>query len=136
MSDSNAYTFQAGSYGSETVIYGQGDGTLTVTANGVDITNKSNGGAITYLDGAVQGLQVTWATNFVLSNDASQTAIKDAAETGTLIDGTIMGIGGEEWTGSWRVEGRSDTATLNGGAAVMAVTFMSSGAPVKTPASS
>ncbi len=136
MSDSNAYTFQAGASGSEAVIFGQGDGTLTVTANGVDITNKANGGAITYLDGTVQGLQVTWATNFVLSNDASQSIIKDAAETGTLIEGAIMGIGGEKWTGSWRVEGRSDTATLNGGAAVMAVTFMSSGAPVRTPVSS
>ena len=136
MSDSNNYVFKSGEVGSEVVIFGQGDGTLTITNNGVDITNKANGGAITYLDGASQGLRVTWATTFVLSSETAQNAIKSAMMTKTQIEGTIeTGVGGETFSGSWMVGDRSDTAGLNSGTgSSMAITFYSSGGVTHTEA--
>ena len=136
MAGSNDYVIKLGADGSELLIAGQLEGTMTKNGAPVEITNKANGGNITYLDGFVAGDQVSFAGTFTLTADTVQNTIKSAIESGTQIPGVVQaGIGSEQWQcDTWSVTGRSDSAPVNG-VSVMSVTFNSSGAFTHTPAS-
>lgn len=129
MAGSNDYILKLGADGSEAVIAGQMDGTMTLGGAPVDITNKSNGGAITYLDGFRAGKQVVFAVTLTLLSEAVQNSIKAAAESGTQIAGIVeSGVGGEAWQcDTWAVSNRSDAAPVNG-SPQMSVNLSTSGA--------
>lgn len=127
MAGSNDYIFKLGASGSELVIAGQLDGTMTKNGAPVPTTNKANGGKVTYLDGFVAGDQAAFAGTFTITNETVQNTIKAAVESGTQIPGVILGVGGEKWQcDTWAVTGRSDAAPVNG-VATMSVNFMTSG---------
>jgi len=128
MAGSNDYIFKLGASGSEQVIAGQLDGTMTRNGTPVETTNKANGGKITYLNNFVSSDQVGFAGTFTLTNEAVQNTIKAAIESGGQLPGQIItGVGGEGWQcDTWQVMGRSDAAPVNGVPA-MSVNFMTSG---------
>jgi phage tail sheath gpL-like len=136
MSGSNDYVIKLGADGSELLIAGQLEGTMSKNGSAVEVTNKANGGKVTYLDGFVAGDQVSFAGTFTLTAETVQNTIKAAIESGTQIPGVVQtGVGGEKWQcDTWLVTGRSDSAAVNG-VSVMSVTFNSSGAFTHTPAS-
>ena len=130
---SNDYILKLGASGSELVIAGQLDGTMTKNGTLVEITDKSDGGNIKYLNGFVAGDQVSFAGTFTVLAETVQNTIKAAEASGTQIAGVIeTAIGGEKWQcDTWAVTGRSDSAGVNG-AAQMSITFSTSGAFVYT----
>tara|TARA_R110000851_G_scaffold167578_1_gene313255 strand:- start:697 stop:1104 length:408 start_codon:yes stop_codon:yes gene_type:complete len=126
---SNDYILKLGASGSEAVIAGQLDGTMTKNGTLVDITDKSDGGKVKYLNSFVAGDQVSFAGTFTVLAETVQNTIKAAEASGTQIAGIIeTAIGGESWQcDTWAVTGRSDSAGVNG-AAQMSITFSTSGA--------
>jgi hypothetical protein len=133
MAGSNDYVIKLGADGAEALIAGQLDGTMTINGAPVEVTNKANGGNITYLNSFVAGKQVAFAGAFTLTQETVQDTIKAAIESGTQIAGVVeSGIGGEKWQcETWSVSGRSDSAGVNG-VSQMSVTFSTSGAFVYT----
>ena len=129
MAGSNDYIIKLGTSGSEALIGGQLDGTMTINGAPVEITNKANGGNITYLNSFVAGKQVTFAGVFTLTQETVQDTIKAAINSGTQIAAVVeTGIGGEKWQcDTWIVLGRSDSGAVNG-VSQMSVTFSTSGA--------
>ena len=134
MAGSNDYVLKMGASGSEVVVSGQLDGTMTMNGAPVEITNKASGGYIEYLAGFVAGKQITFAGSFTLLAEADQLTLKNAIENGTQIAGIIeTGTGGESWQcDTWSISGRSDAAPLNG-IPQMSLTISTSGAYVYTP---
>ena len=133
---SNSYVFKIGVNGSEAVIAGQLDGTLTVGGAPVEVTNKASGGFIEYEPDFVAGKQVAFAATFTSRDDASQNLVKAAIEAGTQVAGNILsGVGAEEWQcDTWVITGRSDAAPVNG-VTQISCNIMTSGAYAYTPAS-
>lgn len=129
MAGSNDYVIKLGASGSEATVAGQLDGTMTKNGAPVEVTNKANGGKVTYLDGFVAGDQVAFAGTFTLTAETVQNTIKAAIESGTQIPAVVeTAIGGEKWQcDTWVVTGRSDSAAVNG-VSQMSVNFMTSGA--------
>ena len=128
MAGSNDYLIKLGASGSELVIAGQLEGTRTDIGAPIEVTNKANGGKVTYLHGFVSGQGVSFAGVFTLTQETVQDTIKEAVATGNPIAGVVQsGIGGESWQcDTWIVTGRSDSAAVNG-VSQMSVTFNTSG---------
>ena len=135
MANSNDYIIKLGASGSEAVIAGQLDGTLTQNGTLVDITNKGDGGYVTVQAGFVAGRQITFAGTFTLTDETVQNTIKAAIESGAAIAGVVeTAVGGEKWQcDTWHVSGRSDAAPTNG-VAQMSVSFATSSTYVYTAA--
>jgi hypothetical protein len=133
MAGSNDYVIKLGADGAEALVGGQLDGTMTINGAPVEITNKANGGNITYLNSFVAGKQVSFAGVFTLTQEVVQDTIKAAIDSGTQIPAIVeSGIGGEAWQcDTWIVANRSDSAAVNG-VSQMSVTFSTSGAYVYT----
>ena len=129
MAGSNDYVIKLGASGSEALVAGQLEGTRTDIGAPIEITNKANGGNVTYFDGHVAGQGVSFAGTFTLTQETVQDTIKAAINSGTQIAGVVeSGIGGEKWQcDTWSVTGRSDSAAVNG-VSQMSVTFNTSGA--------
>jgi len=134
MAGSNDYIFKIGASGSEKVIAGQLEGSMTLNGAPVEITNKASGGYIEYMPDFVAGRQVAFSVTFTATDDAAQNQIKSAIESGAQVAGNIVtGIGAEEWQcDAWVITGRSDTAAVNG-VAQMACTISTSGKYTYTP---
>ena len=131
MANGNTYLLKVGSTGSEEELVGQMDGTMTDASVLVANTNKSTGGAITYIDGAF-AQQITFAVTLTMLSDDGQAEMKGKMATGSDFSAKIeTGIDGESWAGAWKATGRSDTAAMNGDS-TMAITIMSNGAPTYT----
>jgi hypothetical protein len=129
MAGSNDYVIKLGADGAEALIAGQLEGTRTDIGAPVDVTNKANGGNVTYFNGFVAGQGVSFAGVFTLTQETVQDTIKAAINSGTQIAGVVeSGIGGEKWQcDTWAVTGRSDSGAVNG-VSQMSVTFNTSGA--------
>ena len=134
MAGSNDYVLKMGTSGSEVVVSGQLDGTMTMNGAPVEVTNKASGGYIEYLPDFVAGKQITFAGSFTLLAEADQLTLKNAIENGTQIAGIVeTGTGGESWQcDTWSISGRSDAAPLNG-IPQMSLTISTSGIYVYTP---
>jgi len=134
---SDSYILKIGASGSEVVIAGQLDGTMTLGGTPVMITNKASGGFIEVLPDFLAGKQVVFSTTFTASDEVAQKTLKEAVENGTLIAGNIVsGVGAEEWQcDTWSVTGRSDSSAVQGGVSIMSLTFSTSGTYVYTPSS-
>ena len=129
MAGSNDYVIKLGASGSEALVAGQLEGTRTDIGAPVEVTNKANGGNVTYFDGFVAGQGVSFAGVFTLTQETVQDTIKAAIQSGTQIPAVVeSGIGGEKWQcDTWVVTGRSDSGAVNG-VSQMSVTFNTSGA--------
>ena len=129
MAGSNDYVIKLGASGSEALIAGQLEGTRTDIGAPVEVTNKANGGNVTYFDGFVAGQGVSFAGVFTLTQETVQDTIKAAIQSGTQIPAVVeSGVGGEKWQcDTWVVTGRSDSGAVNG-VSQMSVTFNTSGA--------
>ena len=129
MAGSNDYVIKLGASGAEALIAGQLEGTRTDIGAPVEITNKANGGNVTYFNGFVAGQGVSFAGVFTLTQEAVQDTIKAAINSGMQLAAVVeSGIGGEKWQcDTWSVTGRSDSGAVNG-VSQMSVTFNTSGA--------
>lgn len=130
MAAGNTYVIEVSTDGGTTynVLAGQLDGTMTLAGTPVDITNKASQGYIEYLPDFLAGKQVQFAGSFILTNEAAQNLIREAAaSTGAQIDARVStGVGGEAFEGKFAVLNRSDSAPLND-KVTMSVNLNSSG---------
>ncbi len=127
MAGSNDYIIKLGADGAEALIAGQLEGTRTDIGAPVDVTNKANGGNVTYFNGFVAGQGVSFAGVFTLTQETVQDTIKAAINSGTQIAGVVeSGIGGAKWQcATWAVTGRIDSGAVNC-VSQMSVTFNTS----------
>ena len=115
-----------------TAILGQLNGTMTINGAHIDISDKDSKGNVVLHEGFIAGKQIQFAGEFLSKDDASQKLVKDASENGGFLDLVIdTGIGGEAFSGSFAVSGRSD-AGANNDSVKMSVNFLSSGEVVYT----
>lgn len=120
-------------------IVGGGDLTHTFAGTPIDISNKSYGDNVTYLDGELAGKQHVFAGDFTYNNDAQYRAMRDAAFSGTQIELTLtyVGSGGvagtdESFTGMFVPTGLSDTIPM-GAKVSTTISYNSSGIVVRVP---
>ena len=119
------------------VIVGQGSGTITWANNPIITSNKSNGDAVTMLDGEGSGKQFTFATEFVWNTDAQfQKAINDSntntADTYTVTIPSTGNTTDQSWSGLMAPLGLT-LAAGQGEALKTNLTFTSNGAVTYVP---
>jgi hypothetical protein len=119
-------------------IVGGGDLTHAFAGAPIDISNKSNGDNITYLDGELSGKQHTFSGTFTYNNDAQYRKVRADSLAGTQDSYTLTYVGSgavtdESFTGSFVPTGLSDSIPM-GAKVETTITFNSSGIVTHTPA--
>lgn len=89
-------------------IVGQMESTMTMNGTPIDISNKSNGDFVTYLDGEISSQQITFTGTITYNDDAVYEAMKAEAFTGTQDDYTVTFPNGEAYAGKFVPSGISD----------------------------
>jgi len=112
-------------------IVGQGDMTHTYGGTLIEISNKSFGDAVTYLDGENSNEQHIFAGEFTYNNDAQFRKARADAFSGTQDDYTMTYTGSgvvtdESFTGKFVPTGLSDTLS-RGAKVATTLSFNSSG---------
>ncbi len=114
-------------------IVGQMEATMTMNGTPIDISNKSNGDFVTYLDEEVSSQQIVLTGTIVYNNDAEYRAMKAEAFTGTQDDYIVTYPDGEAYSGKFVPSGISD-ALPHGDKVVTSFTLSSSGTVTRTAA--
>ena len=117
-------------------IVGQMEGTLTYNGTPIDISNKSNGDAVTLLDGELAGKQLQWAGTIVWNTEAQAQKVLNDSITGTMDTYTITypsaGTTDESFAALMMPNGRAD-ALPHGDKVSSSITFLSSGTITHVP---
>ena len=113
------------------VIVGQGAFTHTYGGTPIEISNKSYGDNVTYLNGELSAKQHVFSGEFVYNNDPQFRATRAATFAGTQDTYTLTYVGSgssanESFTGSFTPNALSDSLGA-GEAAKTTLTFSSSG---------
>ncbi len=117
-----------------TDLVGQGEMTMTVGGTPIDISNKSYGDYVTYLDDALSAKQIVLSGTITYNNNTAYEALRADAMTGSQDDYTIVyAATGEQITAKFVPTGMSDALPL-GGAVTTTVSLNSSGTYTYTPA--
>tara|TARA_R110002153_G_scaffold143330_1_gene294443 strand:+ start:231 stop:653 length:423 start_codon:yes stop_codon:yes gene_type:complete len=121
------------------VIVGQGAFTHTFGGTPIEISNKSYGDNVTYLDGELSAKQHVFSGEFVYNNDAEFRVTRTSAFSGTQDTYTLTYVGSgavsdESFTGLFTPNALSDSLGA-GEAAKTTLTFSSSGLVAIIPAS-
>ena len=119
-------------------IVGQGDFTHTYGGAPIDISNKSYGDFITYLDGELATKQHVFAGEFTYNDDVQFRKVRADALSGTQDTYTLTFTGSgttpESYTGLFVPTGLSDSIPM-GAKVTTSISFNSSGAVAYTLAS-
>lgn len=112
-------------------IVGQGETTLNHAANLIDISNKSRGDKVSYLEGEAGSEQLTFSTTIIYNNDDQYRAVRAAAlaKANMALTLTYVGSGAvtdESFSGDFIPTGMSD-AIPQGDKVSTTVTFNSNG---------
>tara|TARA_R110000822_G_scaffold266415_1_gene390189 strand:+ start:69 stop:488 length:420 start_codon:yes stop_codon:yes gene_type:complete len=118
-------------------IVGQGSGTLTWANNLIITSNKSNGDAVTAMDGEGSGKQLTYACEFVWNTEAQfqkahTDSISNTADTYTLTLPSVGNTTDESFVASMIPTGLTLNAA-HGESLKTSLTFTSIGAVTHTP---
>ena len=113
------------------VIVGQGAFTHTYGGTPIEISNKSYGDNVTYLNGELSAKQHVFSGEFIYNNDPQFRATRAATFAGTQDTYTLTYVGSgastnESFTGSFTPNALSDSLGA-GEAAKTTLTFSSSG---------
>ena len=113
------------------VIVGQGAFTHTYGGTPIEISNKSYGDNVTYLNGELSAKQHVFSGEFIYNNDPQFRATRAATFAGTQDTYTLTYVGSgtttnESFTGSFTPNALSDSLGV-GEAAKTTLTFSSSG---------
>ena len=118
--------------GTETIV-GQMEFTVTYGGTPIDISNKSAGDWLCFLDGELAGQQVVIAGTVVYNSDATCEAVRADAFVGTQDDYVFKFLPSDETlAGKFVPTGMSDTVP-HGDKVSTSVSFNSSGEVVRTP---
>lgn len=119
-------------------IVGQGDFTHTYGGTPIEISNKSYGDFVTYLDGELATKQHIFAGEITYNDDTEFRKVRADALSGTQDTYTLTFTGSgttpESFTGLFVPTGLSDTIP-QGAKVTTSISFNSSGAVTHTPAS-
>ena len=118
------------------VIVGQGNLTVAHGGTPIEISNKSCGDKVTYLDGEAAAQQKVFTMDFTYNNDASYVKMRADSE-GFILDTytvtfTSTNTTDESWTGLFMPSGMSDTVN-QGEKLATTLTLSSSGDYTYTP---
>lgn len=121
-----------GAAGTDDLI-GQMEFTVTYGGTPIDISNKSGGDWLCFLDGELAGQQVVIAGSLVYNSDATYESVKAAGFTGTQDDYTFKFLPSDEaLAGKFVPTGMSDTVP-HGDKVSTSISFNSSGVVTRTP---
>lgn len=117
-------------------IVGQGDFTLTYGGTPIEISNKSYGDWITYLDGDGAGKQYIFAGELTYNNDPQYRKVKADAQSHTMDTYTMTLVGSgvvtdESFTGLFMPTGLSESYA-RGAKVATTIAFNSSGVVTTT----
>ena len=120
-------------------VVGQGDFTHTFGGTPIEISNKSYGDNVTYLDGDLSSKQHIFSGEFTYNNDAQFRKVRNDALTGTMDTYTVTFTGSgsvtdESFSGLFMPTGLSD-ALPRGAKVTTTLSFNSSGVVAHTAAS-
>lgn len=108
-------------------IIGQGETSRSFAGAHIDISNKSNGDNVTYMDGELSGKQESIPMTCVFNDDDEFQAMRDAAVSGALAVYTVTyAASGYLISAEFGVTGWSETFP-HGAAITASLTLMSSG---------
>ena len=113
-------------------IVGQMEFTATYGGTPIDISNKSYGDNVTYLDGELAGKQLIISGSLVYNTDTVYQAIRADDLTGAQDDYTLEFANGEKYEAKFVPTGMSDALPL-GDKITTTISFNSSGAVTHTP---
>ena len=113
-------------------VIGQMEFTMTSGGTPIDISNKSFGDHITYLDGHLATKQIILSGSIIYNTATVYQAIRADALTGTQDDYSFIYGNGEIMAAKFVPTGFSDTTPL-GGAVTTTISFNSSGTVTHTP---
>lgn len=118
-------------------IVGQMEMTLTYNGSPIDISNKSAGDFITFLDGELSGKQMQISGTIVYNDDTQYRKVRADSLVGTQDTYTVTYVGpattDESFSALMVPNGLSD-ALPHGDKISTSLTFLSSGAVTHTPA--
>lgn len=119
-------------------VEGQGDFTHTFGGTPIDISNKSNGDNIVYLDGQLSGKQHVFSGDFTYNSGAQFRKARADSLSGTQDTYTLTYTGSgavtdESFTGLFVPTGLSDSIPM-GAKVTVSMSFNSSGPVTHTPA--
>lgn len=112
-------------------IVGQMEATLTWGGAPIDISNKSYGDFVTYLDDNLATKQMVFSGTIVYNNDNTYEAVKADAFSGSQDSYVITYPNGESYTANFVPTGLSDTIP-HGDKVSTAISFNSSGTVTRT----
>lgn len=120
-------------------IVGQGSITMTFGGTPIDISNKSNGDWVTYMDGELATKQFVFSGDFIYNNSAAFKKLRDDVFSGTMDTYTITipnsgATVDESFEGTFMPTAPSD-AFNHGDKVVTSLSLNSSGEVTRTPAS-
>ncbi len=102
--NSNSFLIYKGASGSEAILLGQGDGTLEIGGEPIELTNKSTGNSRTFLTGSTTTKSHTFTVDVTFSSDTVFQSIVTEADTAAEDDYTIKtgdASGDISWTGKF-----------------------------------
>ena len=102
--NANSFLIYKGATSSEVVLLGQGDGTLEIGGEPIELTNKSTGNSRTFLTGSTTTKSHTFTVDVTFSSDAVFQAVIGDADTATEDDYVIKtgdASGDVQWTGKF-----------------------------------
>lgn len=112
-------------------IVGQMESTMTMNGTPIDISNKSFGDFVTYLDGEISSQQVVFSGTITYNNDTVYEAMKAEAFTGTQDDYIVTFPNGEAYSAKFVPSGISDSLP-HGDRVTTSFTLSSSGTVTRT----
>jgi predicted secreted protein len=118
--------------GTGAVIVGQMEFTMTYGGTPIDISNKSFGDYVTYLDGELATKQVVLSGSVIYNNDSVYQEVRAETLTGTQDDYALVYGNGEKLEAKFVPTGMSD-ALPHGASVTTTISFNSSGAVTHTP---
>lgn len=114
------------------VVVGQMEFTMTYGGAPIDISNKSFGDYVTYLDGELATKQVVLSGSIIYNTDTIYQTIRADTLTGTQDDYSLVYGNGEIMAAKFVPTGMSD-ALPHGSAITTTISFNSSGTVTHTP---
>ncbi len=132
--NANTFLIYKGAAGSEAVLLGQGDGSLEIGGEPIELSNKSSGNSRTFLTGSTTTKSHTFTVDVTFSSDSVFLDVMADADTATEDDYVIKtgdGSGDISWDGKFV----PNVTTVNGAqntALTMSMQFLSNGDVTQT----
>jgi hypothetical protein len=132
--NANSFLIYKGAAGSEALLLGQGDGTLEIAGEPIELSNKSSGNSRTFLTGSTTTKAHTFTVDVTFSSDSVFLDVVADADTATE-DDYVIKTGDASGDISWAGKFIPNITSVNGPqntAITLSMQFLSNGDVTQT----